>query len=73
MTRHWREPGRGSAPAVSRYSIGFDDETRDQVRALAIADRVSFSEKIRQLVEWGLEAVPEKQRSARAAARSQNR
>jgi hypothetical protein len=80
--RHWRSPGRGSAPAVRRFSIGFDDETADQVRALAAADRVSFAEKARQLVEWGLEAVqgdaqrrpvPDKGKAARASARSENR
>jgi hypothetical protein len=71
--RHWRSPGRGSAPAGRRFSIGFDDETADQVRALAAADRVSFAEKARQLVEWGLEAVPDKGKAARASARSQNR
>ncbi|WKA31587.1 hypothetical protein [Bradyrhizobium roseum] len=55
-----------------RFTIGFDDETADQVRALAAADRVSFAEKARQLVEWGLEAVKEEGQPG-ATARSQNR
>jgi hypothetical protein len=67
--RRWRVPGRGSVPAGRRYTIGFDDETGDQVRKLASAERVSFAEKIRQLVEWGLEA----ERSESAAARSEKR
>lgn len=71
--RRCSAPARGSAPAGRRYTIGIDDETGDQVRALAIADGVSFTEKVRQLVEWGLEAVPEKKEAPRAAARSQNR
>jgi len=68
-TRRWRQPGLGSQPAMPRYTIGFDEETGDQVRALASAERVSFAEKIRQLVEWGLEA----ERSEGAPARSQKR
>jgi hypothetical protein len=55
--RRWRVPGRGSVPAGRRIAIGFDDDTFSDVRALALADGVSFAEKIRQLVEWGLEAV----------------
>jgi len=56
---------------MRRYTVGFDEETNDQVRALAKADRVGIAEKIRQLVEWGLEAVPEK--AQHATARSQKR
>ena len=67
--RRWRQPGRGSAPAARRYTIGFDDETGDQVRALAAGEHISFAEKIRQLVEWGLEA----ERSEGAPARSEKR
>lgn len=68
--KRWRQPGRGSAPAGRRFTIGFDDETADQVRELAAADRVSFAEKARQLVEWGLEVDKE---GKVAAARSKNR
>lgn len=67
-----REPGRGSAPAVRRFSIGFDDETAADVRALASADGVSFAEKTRQLVEWGIEAVNQ-EGSRGAPARSEKR
>jgi len=59
--------------AGRRHSIGFDDETSEQVRELAVADRVSFAEKIRQLVEWGLEAVPKSGGTSGAAARSEKR
>jgi hypothetical protein len=58
---------------MRRYTVGIDDETGDQVRELAIADGVSFTEKIRQLVEWGLMAVAEKKGAPRAPARPQNR
>ena len=68
--KRWRSPGRGSAPAVRRFTIGFDDETVDQVRGLAATDGVSFSEKARQLVEWGLEVDRE---AKVATARSKNR
>lgn len=71
--KRWREPGRGSAPAGRRFTIGFDDDTTDQVRALAKLDRVSVSEKVRQLVEWGLEAVKQPEGAERVAARSQDR
>ena len=67
--KHWRSPGRGSAPSGRRFTIGFDDETADQVRALAAADRVSFADKARQLVEWGLEA-DKQERQPGAALRS---
>jgi hypothetical protein len=71
--RQWREPGQGSAPAGRRFTIGFDDETTSDVRRLAAAEGVSFAEKIRQLVEWGLEAVESNKGDGRAAAGSQKR
>ena len=49
------DPERLSPQTVVR----FDRETFEQVRALAIRDGVSFSEKVRQLVEWGLETAAE--------------
>lgn len=39
-----------------QIAIRFDVDTFDQVKALALKDGVSFAEKVRQLVEWGLEA-----------------
>jgi hypothetical protein len=71
--RRWRDPGRGSAPASRRYTIGFDDDTLSQVRALAAAERVSFAEKIRQLVEFGLETVENERQGRLAIARSEKR
>ena len=71
--RRWRVPGRGSQPSGRRIAIGFDDETFSDVRALALADGVSFAEKIRQLVEWGLEAVPNNEGVLGATARSEKR
>lgn len=37
-------------------TILFDADTFNEVRDLALRSGVSFSEKVRQLVEWGLEA-----------------
>lgn len=71
--RRWREPGQGSAPAGRRYTIGFDDDTTSDVRKLAAAEGVSFAEKIRQLVEWGLEAVEINKGGEGAAAGSEKR
>lgn len=34
----------------------FDPETFAQIRARAVAERTSFIEQVRLLVEWGLEA-----------------
>lgn len=57
--KRWRKPGQGSVhrrPEVKRSTIAFDDETHEQIRARAEQAGVSFSEKARELVEWGLEA-----------------
>jgi hypothetical protein len=40
-----------------RIVVGFDSETFDQVRGLAKEAKSSFSEQVRQLIEFGLEAV----------------
>jgi hypothetical protein len=71
--RRWRVPGRGSAPATRRIAVGLDDDTFSEVRALALSDGVSFAEKIRQLVEWGLEAVPQTGGAVVATAGSEKR
>lgn len=39
---------------MRRIVVSFDDETFDQVRALAQRSSVSFGEAVRQLVEVGL-------------------
>lgn len=41
---------------MRRIAVEFDQETFDLVQTLALRDRVSFAEVVRQLVEWGLEA-----------------
>jgi len=39
-----------------RINVTLDDETFDEIRRRALAERTSFSEQVRLLVEWGLEA-----------------
>ena len=39
-----------------KVTIGIDSETFQQARALAIKEGVCMSEKLRELIEWGLEA-----------------
>ena len=39
-----------------RINVTLDDETFDEIRKLAVAEKTSFAEQIRLLVEWGLEA-----------------
>lgn len=53
-----RRPTLGSerAGGQRQIAIRFDPDTFAQVEAAAIKDGVSFAEKVRQLVEWGLEA-----------------
>lgn len=58
MTRRWKKPGRGSIhrrPERVRFTGQFDDETFAEVRMRALAAGVSIAEKVRQLVEFGLE------------------
>lgn len=40
---------------MKRIVVQFDPETFDEIEALAAKDKVSFAEKVRQIVEWGLE------------------
>jgi len=55
--------GRGNDRGfLRRIVIGFDDETFDAIRHRAIAQKTSFAEQVRQLVEWGLEDVSQEQR-----------
>jgi hypothetical protein len=55
---HRRAPtvGHERRGGNKQIAIRFDPETFAQIEALAVRDRVSFAEKVRQLVEWGLEA-----------------
>jgi hypothetical protein len=39
------------------YTVAFDNDVGDRVRAMAPASNVSVSEQIRTLVDWGLEAA----------------
>lgn len=60
IQRRWKNPGRGSSKSeggMKRIAIGFDPETFEQVYELACKGRVPFGEQVRQLVEFGLEAV----------------
>lgn len=49
---------------MRRDKIGFDDDTRAEIRSTASAAGVSIAERVRQLVELGLET--EKQEKAYA-------
>lgn len=40
-----------------RIVVEFDPDTFGQIDGMAKRDDVSFAEKVRQLVEWGLEAA----------------
>jgi len=40
-----------------RVVVSFDTETFGQIQTMALRDRVSFGEKVRQLVEWGMMEV----------------
>lgn len=60
------EPGRGSTrkgsnkpscKAGRRIVVLFDDETFEEVRKRAVAQRQSFAAAVRELVEFGLEDV----------------
>jgi hypothetical protein len=48
-------------PDLMQIVVRIDDETFAEIRAIAVAEQTSFSEQIRMLIEWGLEA----QRNAR--------
>ena len=40
---------------MMEVTVGFDDDTFAEIRRRAIAQGISFSEAVRQFVEWGLE------------------
>jgi hypothetical protein len=51
-------PGRGTHKRNGRMiTVQFDHDTFNQLRNRAIAEKTSFSEQVRLLVEWGLESV----------------
>jgi hypothetical protein len=57
-----KTPGKGSrlrASETYRVTGNFDADTVEQARALAERDGISLAEQMRQLVEFGLEAVEE--------------
>lgn len=39
-----------------RIVVDFDQDTFDEVSRMAVKNKISFGEAVRQLVEWGLEA-----------------
>lgn len=59
----WIEPSRGHAdprqPDRRRTDVYFDHDTYDIIRQRAVANRTSFAEEVRTLVEWGLESAKE--------------
>jgi hypothetical protein len=46
------EPGRN--PLNRKIAIVFDDETFDQIKALAVENRCSFAQMVRDLCDIGL-------------------
>jgi len=46
-----------SPEAMPRVVVSFDPETFEQVRSRALANKTSFAEETRCLVEYGLETV----------------
>jgi hypothetical protein len=66
---HSRIRARGfsaGGDAMKRIAVGFDGDTFDQINASA--NGLTFAERVRQLVELGLES--EKQESGRRAVKS---
>jgi len=58
--RRVRQPAQGydhRSPAVKRVATSYDSETFEEVRKLALQQKTSFAEQIRQLVEYGLEVL----------------
>lgn len=56
--RHRKTATQGYARKEKRrIVIEWDEETFHQIERLAVDSDVSFAEMVRQLVEWGLEAV----------------
>lgn len=50
-------PGRGVRRGLYvQHVCRFDDETCAQIRAIAVRDRISLSEAVRVLVEFGLQS-----------------
>ena len=56
--RKYEKPARGVSlrqdHTTKRIVITFDDETFNQVQAIATRQQISFAEAVRQLVENGL-------------------
>lgn len=48
-----KSPGR-ELREQKRIVIAFDDATFDQIRSLALQKKTSFSQQVRELVEFGL-------------------
>lgn len=53
-----KEPAKSYAGRFGkrRIVIEFDADTFSQIAALAAKDNISFGQKARELIEWGLEA-----------------
>ena len=48
-------PAKGFRKGVNkRIVVSFDDETFDEIQALATRNGVSFAEQVRTLCEWGM-------------------
>ena len=48
---------RGGGSDMRRIVVSFDTETFEQVRQRALAEKCSFADQVRLLVEFGLEAA----------------
>lgn len=51
--------GAVRANGIRKFNTAFDEETYQQIRNLAMKSGVSFTQQVRLLVEWGLEAEKE--------------
>ena len=65
-----REPAKGCCRRDDPHRlrpqavVRFDKRTFAQIRARAVAEKTTFSEQVRLLVEWGLEAAKPEDRAA---------
>jgi hypothetical protein len=58
--RRRRNPAEGFShrtAAVKRLTTSFDDATFAEIRELAVAQKTSAADQVRQLVEFGLETL----------------
>ncbi len=55
MRYHKMQPTTRDRPNYRRVGIRLDVETWEEIRKLAEHDNICLSDKVRELIEWGLE------------------